>query len=92
MNIAEEFNLDRENFIWQDLAMCEGINPFNPHIKDKADIFFEESESNPNVANAAKSICDYCPVKAMCRQDAVDSKAHGIRAGEMFVGGKVAKH
>lgn len=84
MNIAEEFNLDRERFVWQDLSMCDGIEPLA--------IFFEESESNPNVANAVKSICDYCPVKEMCRQDAIDTKAHGIRGGDMFVGGKVAKH
>lgn len=90
-DIVEAFKLDSENFIWQDLAMCEGISPFNPNIKDNADIFFEESESNPHVANSAKDICEYCPVKSICFQDAIETKAHGIRGGEMFSGGKVAK-
>lgn len=92
MNVVQEFHLDRDNFTWQDLSMCEGINPFNPNIKDRADIFFEESESNLNVEAATKSICDYCPVKEMCKRDAIETKAHGVRGGELFAGGRIVEH
>lgn len=80
MNVIEEFGLDPERFIWQDLSMCVNIPP---------QAFFEDAESNDNIKNAAQDICDYCPVKEMCLEEARGSKSYGIWGGEMLVGGKI---
>lgn len=80
MNIVEEFGLDEENFIWQDLAMCVNI---------PTDVWFEDSESNDAIDRAAKEICGYCPVKEVCLEKNVAEKAHGIHGGRRLSGGRI---
>lgn len=80
MNIVEEFGLDEENFVWQDLAMCVNI---------PLDAFFDGAEGNDNIAAAAKGVCDYCPVKEICLAKAQEEKSHGIRGGHELSKGKI---
>jgi len=80
MNIAEEFGLDRENFIWQDLSMCLNLHP---------EIFFEGADKFEPVRESAKEICRYCPVFDMCKQATVEGKEFGVRAGEVYERGKI---
>ena len=80
MNIIDEFNLDEENFIWQDMAMCHNI---------PTDAFFDHSESDSRVEDAVKAVCGYCPVREMCLQTAQDQKAQGIHGGERLLRGKI---
>lgn len=76
------FGLDRETFTWQDMNMCQGL-PIR--------VFFDESESNPNVLNAVKEICGYCPVKSYCLEYGRESKSYGVFGGERLSGGKIVK-
>ena len=80
MNIVEEFELDEENFVWQDLAMCVNI---------PTEAFFDDAEGNDSIAAAAKEICSYCPVREICLTKAQEEKSHGIRGGHELRRGKI---
>ena len=80
MNIVEEFGLDEENFIWQDLAMCVNL-PVNA--------FFDDAESSEHVESSAKEICSYCPVRSICLQEALEHRDQGIRGGHKVARGKI---
>lgn len=82
MNIIDEFGLDEDNFVWQDLAMCLGTPP---------QAHFEDSESPGSIVESTKSICDYCPVKAFCLEEGLRTKSEGIWGGKRIKGGKVVE-
>lgn len=80
-DIIEEFGLDEENFIWQDLRMCAGMGDYNIH--------FEDAEGNDAIKRAAIEVCNYCPVREMCLQHGIDTKSTGIFGGKTLQGGKI---
>lgn len=80
MNIIDQFGLDEENFIWQDLAMCHNI---------PTDVFFDYADERPAVDRAAKDICSYCPVQQVCLENKMREKAHGIHGGKRLQGGRI---
>lgn len=82
MNIIEEFKLDPDNFVWQDLAMCVNL---------PIDIFFEAAESNSHVFDASSSICGYCPVREQCLAAAQGNKDQGVWAGKKLMRGKIVE-
>lgn len=82
MNIPEEFKLDPDHFVWQDLAMC---------VELPLSAFFEDAESSDNVLEASKSICGYCPVQEQCIAAAVEYKDQGLRGGKRMMRGKIVE-
>lgn len=80
MNIIEEFGLDEENFIWQDMAMCHGI---------PTDAFFDDADAKSSIEWAVKGVCEYCPVKRLCQDTVAEQKGQGIHGGERFFRGKI---
>jgi hypothetical protein len=82
MNIAEEFNLDPETFVWQDLSLCANI---------PTEAYYDDADANDSIADATKSYCQVCPVKDMCAAFAVEKKAYGIHAGNKYERGKIVE-
>lgn len=80
MNLVEEFNLDEDRFIWQDLALCANI---------PTEAYYDDADAHESIEDAVKAYCQVCPVLQMCRLNAVETKAYGIHAGEKYERGKV---
>lgn len=80
MNIIEEFGLDEDRFVWQDLSMCQNF-PGNAH--------FEDAESHEGVYNAVREVCGYCPVAEMCFETGMETRSQGIWGGRKIARGKV---
>lgn len=49
---------------WRDAARCRKVDP---------EVFFLPPKASPNRINAAKEVCEFCPVKAECLQWALDT-------------------
>lgn len=80
MNLVEQFGLDEENFIWQDLAMCVNV---------PTEAFYDDAEKDDAVEAAARDICSYCPVANVCLQAATKNKETGIWGGVKLERGKI---
>lgn len=65
---------------WQPLA-CQGHN---------AELFFAE---RPADVDAAKALCNVCPVRSRCLAGAVSRREPwGVWGGELFLNGRVVPH
>lgn len=80
MDLIEDFSLDPDNFIWQDMAICD-------QIPTKA--FFDDAESHSGIESAVKAICAVCPVKNHCLDFGVSNKSYGIYGGKTLVRGNI---
>lgn len=80
MNLVEQFGLDEESFIWQDLAMCVGI---------PTEVFYDDSEKDDAVSDAAREICLTCPVAKLCLDAGLQGKESGIWGGVRLERGKI---
>ena len=80
MSIVDLYQLDQNNFVWQDLASCLGA---------PGELFFEVSEKKPAVQKAIEAMCETCPAKEICLSEAKRNSDFGIRGGKRLEGGKV---
>lgn len=56
-SLLEELGIDSENFRWQNLALCSGMD---------TETFYDNYESSESVAKAADDLCLSCPVMSQC--------------------------
>lgn len=61
--------IDPEDFIWQDLALCDGADPSN---------YYENYESNAEVAKQVDEMCLSCPVMAACAKQGQAGGESGV--------------
>lgn len=71
--------IDLEALEWQDLALCDGM---------ETNLFYDDYESDEQVANMVDQACLSCPVLAQCLQRGVDNGEWGVWGGIYLVGGK----
>jgi WhiB family redox-sensing transcriptional regulator len=58
---------------WRIRARCREIG---------TDVFYPESSEDTEMVDAAKSICEVCPVKPQCLEEALDTReVYGIWGG-----------
>lgn len=67
--LIELLGIDPDDFIWQDLALC--ANDEEPQH------FYEEYESDPEVAAQIDQMCLACPVMAACAKQG-SAGEHGV--------------
>lgn len=79
-SLLEEMGLDRETVTWEKLAACQGMT---------TNLFFEDYESDPTLAESMDSICISCPVARECLADAFKRKDDGLRGGIYLSNGKM---
>ncbi len=72
--------IDRENFAWQDLALCGNM---------ATNLFYEDYEYDSNVAQVVDQICLSCPVMKQCLEAGMDNGEVGVWGGFYLVSGKV---
>lgn len=71
--------IDLEELEWQDLALCEGM---------ETNLFYDDYESDEQVANMVDQACLSCPVLAQCLQRGIDNSEWGVWGGIYLVSGK----
>lgn len=76
MSLLEELGLDPADFEWHDLALCKGM-PF--------DSFYEDYESDVEVAKAVDEACLSCPVMKECFFKGGEGE-HGVWGGVYWNG------
>lgn len=76
-DILHSLGIDEENFDWRDLAICQ----FMP-----TSLFYEDYESDAEIAKATDQACISCPVISECFFHAADSGEHGVWGGVYWNG------
>ena len=71
---------DDEELEWQALAICQGLG---------INAFFDDYESDPEVARNTDDICLSCPVRALCAAEAVQKKLTVCWGGIYFTNGRL---
>jgi hypothetical protein len=79
LSLISILGLDPEDLRWHDLAMCKGM--------DRED-FYDNYESNPNVAKITDEVCLSCPVLKECLQSGIDNGDYGVWGGFYLTAGK----
>src|SRR5665647_165799 len=63
MTLLEELGIDPSAFIWEDLALCNGMD---------TNLFFDDYEAGKQVARQIDECCLSCPVFKECQTQGVD--------------------
>ena len=74
-----ELGIDLEDLEWQDLALCDGM---------VTNLFYDDYESDEQVAKVVDEACLSCPVMAQCLQRGVENSEWGVWGGIYLVSGK----
>lgn len=75
--------LDLAELEWQDLAICDGM---------EINLFYDDYESDDNVARVIDEACLSCPVMAQCLQEGLANNEWGVWGGIYLSSGKVDKN
>ena len=78
-----DLGIDLEELQWQDLALCDGM-PTN--------MFYDDYESDVQVAKVVDDACLSCPVMAQCLERGVENGEWGVWGGVYLVSGKRDKN
>lgn len=78
-DVLSVIGLDLEDLEWQDLALCAG---------EDTNLFYDDYESDVQVANLVDQMCLSCPVQAQCLQRGVEQGEWGVWGGIYLTSGK----
>lgn len=70
--------IDPDDFIWQDLALCENVADADPDDPITPASFYERYESDPEVAAQVDEMCLSCPVMAACARAGQENGEYGV--------------
>lgn len=79
MSLFDELNIDPDNFTWEDLAACKGMD---------INWFYDSYEGDEVHARNADKVCYNCPALAACGLHAIDHKEEGLWGGVYWSNGK----
>lgn len=82
-DILSLLGIDPDEFSWKDLALCAGMD---------TNLFYDEYESNNDVAKVIDEVCLSCPVMAQCLRNGIENNEWGVHGGVYLVSGKVDKN
>lgn len=68
-----------EDMRWYHLSICKNMD---------INWFYDDYESNPDLATNIDDICKSCPVRQMCLQEGIENEEHGVWGGLFLVRGK----
>lgn len=82
-SLSELLGIDVDELEWTDLALCDGM---------EINLFYDDYESDTNVATMVDEACLSCPVMAQCLQEGIHNSEWGVWGGMYLTGGKVDKN
>lgn len=74
--------LEDDTLQWYHLAVCQGMD---------TNLFYEDYESDPVLAETMDGICLSCPVRALCLRQGMEEGEYGLWGGIYLNGGKPDK-
>jgi hypothetical protein len=83
LSALETLGIDLEDFEWQDLSICQGMD---------VNLFFDSYEANDEIAKTIDQACLSCPVMTQCLQQGVENGEWGVWGGVFLVSGKQDKN
>jgi len=81
-NILNDLGLDENNFEWQNLAVCSGM---------EVNLFFDKYEIDINIAKGIDEACLSCPVSKICYETGVENNEYGVWGGIYLSAGTMDK-
>ena len=72
MDILDVLGIDEKDFVWQDLAACDGM---------ERNLFFDDYENDEIIAKQVDELCAGCPVRDMCLLYGLEHKETGVWGG-----------
>lgn len=81
--LSELLGIDLDELEWQDLAICDGMD---------INLFYDDYESDQNVALMIDEACLSCPVMAQCLQEGITNNEWGVWGGHYLTSGRVDKN
>lgn len=78
-DVQSVLGIDLNELEWQDLALCDGM-PTN--------MFYDDYESDVQVAKVVDEACLSCPVLAQCLERGVENSEWGVWGGIYLTSGK----
>lgn len=81
-NLIDALGLDKDNLKWYQLAACSGAD---------IDLFYDNYESDKEVAKQIDEMCLHCPVIKQCYNEGVKNKERGVWGGIYMDLGRVDK-
>ena len=81
-NILNELDSDEQSIRWWHLAACNGM---------ETNLFFDQYESDVNMAKAIDQCCLSCPVMLMCRDAGIKNNEYGVWGGVFLSSGLMDK-
>jgi len=85
VSLFDKLGIDPEDFTWEELALCAGMD------KEFINWFFDDYEQDEISAINADQICRHCPVIRACYDWGAEKKAEGLHGGVYLINGKVDK-
>ena len=82
-NILKEMGLDAQDVKWYHLSACSGTT---------INWFYDDYESDKDLANQVDSMCLHCPVIKQCYREGVNNKEKGTWGGIFLDLGRVDKN
>lgn len=79
LDVLREIGLDLEDLEWADLALCENM---------VTNWFYDDYESDVQVALTVDEACLSCPVMAQCLQRGMENSEWGVWGGIYLTSGK----
>lgn len=81
-SILNNLGIDRDDFEWYHLALCDGMDN---------NLFYDKYEVDINVAKNIDEMCLSCPVIKMCYEVGVDRSEIGVWGGVYLSLGSIDK-
>ena len=72
MDLTEYLGVDPDDATWRDLAACRGM---------PLEWFFDDYESDKQVAKQVDEICQTCPVQKVCYEYGRNTGSQGVWGG-----------
>lgn len=76
MSLLDDLGIEAADFVWQDLALCVGLD---------ANLFFDSYETDVEVAKQVDECCLSCPVMKECSAKGLNGE-YGVFGGVYWNG------
>lgn len=92
MDILDQIGINEDDFVWEQLALCQNIVGPRKENGDADDPLFDSYESSIESAKAVDEMCERCPVRKNCFVTGAENKEQGVWGGFYLVNGKPDKN
>lgn len=79
-SILNDLGIDKEDFDWFDFAVCKGMD---------TNLFFDQYETDINIAKNIDQACMSCPVRKSCLQAGQFNSEYGVWGGVYLTSGSI---